>query len=431
MNKQHRYFESEKLLKRALKTIPLGSQTFSKSITQFPLGVSPLFISHGKGSHVWDVDGNEYIDFMNALASVTIGYNDLEITNAVKAQIDNGVTFSLPHILETEVAELLVEIIPCAEMVRFGKNGSDATSAAIRIARAYTEREHVIVCGYHGWQDWYIGSTARHHGVPDAVRKLTHTFNYNDIDSLKIHFNDLPDKVAAVIMEPMNVSWPEEGFLEEVKQVCHENGALLIFDETVTGCRFSKGGAQELLNVIPDLATFGKGLANGFPLSAIVGRKDVMQFMEKIFFSGTFGGETASLAAAKTVLNKVKDGDVIEYVRSQGQKIIDGLKQMIHDFSAESFMDICGHPSWSILIIKDIKQYTSWEIKTLFLQEMFKRGIITVGTHNLSYSHSDKDIENLLSVYEEVIPILVSSINNKTLFEKLEAEPLEPLFKVR
>lgn len=431
MNKQHRYLESEKLLKRALKTIPLGSQTFSKSITQFPLGVSPLFISHGKGSHVWDVDGNEYIDFMNALASVTIGYNDLEITNAVKTQIDNGVTFSLPHILETEVAELLVEMIPCAEMVRFGKNGSDATSAAIRIARAYTEREHVIVCGYHGWQDWYIGSTTRHHGVPDAVRKLTHTFNYNDIDSLKKHFNKLPDKVATVIMEPMNVSWPEEGFLEEVKQVCHENGALLIFDETVTGCRFSKGGAQELFNVIPDLATFGKGLANGFPLSAIVGRRDVMQFMEKIFFSGTFGGETASLAAAKTVLNKVKDGDVIEYVSSQGEKIIDGLKQMIHDFNAEFFMDICGHPSWSILIIKDINPYTSWEIKTLFLQEMFKRGIITVGTHNLSYSHSDKDIENLLNVYEEVIPILVSLIKNKTLLEKLEAEPLEPLFKVR
>lgn len=427
----HRYAKSEALLERALKTIPLASQTFSKSIAQFPLGVSPLFISHGKGSHVWDVDGNEYIDFMNALLSVTLGYNYPEVTDAVKKQLENGVSFSLPHILEMEVAELLVEMIPCAEMVRFGKNGSDATSAAIRLARAYTTREHVVVCGYHGWQDWYIGSTTRHLGVPEAVRDLTHTFKYNDLESLRNQFNNHPDQIAAVIMEPMNISWPNDGFLAGVKQICHDHKALLIFDETITGCRFSQGGAQELFGVTPDLATFGKGIANGFPLSAIVGRSEIMSFMERIFFSGTFGGETVSLSAAKIVLEKIKNTDVVEKLESKGQKIMDEFSNIIKKYNAESLLDISGHPSWSIITFKDVSPYSSWEIKTLFFQELYKRGIISVGSHNISYSHTDDDIDKLLLIYHEIIPILVEAVNTKTLLDLLDAKPLEPVFKVR
>ncbi len=206
------------LLKRALETIPLGSQTFSKSITQYPRGVSPLFVTHGKGSHIWDVDGNEYIDFVNGLASVTIGYSNEIVNNAVKQQIDNGVTFSLPHKLELEVAELLVELVPCAEKVRFGKNGTDVTSASIRLARAHTGREHIAVCGYHGWQDWYIGSTTRSLGVPECVKELTHVFQYNNISSLERLFKDKKNKIAAVIMEPMNVSWPMGNYLSQVKK---------------------------------------------------------------------------------------------------------------------------------------------------------------------------------------------------------------------
>jgi len=426
-----RYSNSEKMLERATRTIPLGSQTFSKSITQYPLGVSPLFISHGKGSRVWDVDGNEYVDFVNALASVTLGYNDLDVTNAVKSQIENGVSFSLPHILEMEVAELLVEMIPCADMVRFGKNGTDATSAAIRLARAYTEREHVLVCGYHGWQDWYIGSTSRHLGVPNAVRELTHTFNYNDLESLQQRFDEFPGKIAAVIMEPMNIAWPEKDFLEETKKLCHENGALLIFDETITGCRFSRGGAQESFNVTPDLATFGKGLANGFPLSAIVGRAEIMKFMEKIFFSGTFGGETASLAAAKVVLEKIRDTDVVEQLSKQGKKIVDELDNKIKKYGAESLFGISGHPSWSILTIKDCEPYNSLEIKTFLLQELFSRGILFIGSHNMSYAHTDDDIKKLLKAYDEILPIIVDSVKNKTLLENLKADTLKPIFKVR
>ena len=430
MNKD-RYQESNRLLERALKTIPLGSQTFSKSITQFPKGVSPLFITHGKGSRVWDVDGNEYIDFMNALLSVSLGYNDIDVTNAVKRQLDNGVSFSLPHPLEMEVAEMLVEMIPCAEMVRFGKNGTDATSAAIRLARAYTSREHIAVCGYHGWQDWYIGSTSRYLGVPKAVRDLTHSFSFNNLESLQKVFNEFPEQIAAVIMEPMNITWPENGFLESVKSLCHENDLILIFDETITGCRFAKGGAQELFNVIPDLATFGKGIANGFPLSAVVGRADILALMEDIFFSGTFSGETASLAAAKVVLTKVRDGAVLDHLHTQGEKVLDGVKKCIKRYKAENIVEIAGHPAWSIMTFKDVAPYKSWEIKTLYLQEMFRRGIITIGSHNMSYAHTDEDIVSLLQAYDEVIPLLKSAIDENKLLECLKTDPLQPLFKVR
>ena len=427
----NRYKNSELLLKRALETIPLGSQTFSKSITQYPRGVSPLFVTHGKGSHIWDVDGNEYIDFVNGLASVTIGYSNEIVNNAVKQQIDNGVTFSLPHKLELEVAELLVELVPCAEKVRFGKNGTDVTSASIRLARAYTGREHVAVCGYHGWQDWYIGSTTRSLGVPECVKELTHVFQYNNISSLERLFSDKKNKIAAVIMEPMNVSWPVENYLSQVKKIVHDNGALLIFDENITGCRFSKGGAQELFGVIPDISVFGKGLGNGFPISAIVGKSKIMNVMEDIFFSGTFGGETASLAAAKAVLEMIRDDDVIEHMHNIGEKILTGVEKLLLKHKANELFEITGHPSWTILTIKDTIDFTSWEIRTLFLQEMFRRGILISGSHNISYSHNEEDVDKLLSVYNEVFPLIVNATSKKTLFDLLEAEVLVPLFKIR
>ena len=273
-----RYHHSEDLLERALKTIPLGSQTFSKSKTQYPMGVSPFFIQRGKGSRVWDVDGNEYIDFVNSLAAITLGHCDPDVDAAVRAQLEEGVIFSLPHPLEMQVAELIVKLVPCAEKVRFGKNGSDATAGAIRLARAFTNRDHVAVCGYHGWQDWYIGSTSRDLGVPKAVKDLTHRFEYNNIKSLAKIFQE--QELACVIIEPMNIEYPIDGFLEKVKELAHKNNALLIFDETITGFRYSLGGAQEFFNVVPDIATFGKGMANGHPLSAVVGSNEVMKIVE-------------------------------------------------------------------------------------------------------------------------------------------------------
>ncbi len=431
MTVTRKYVESERLLERALEVIPLGSQTFSKSLTQYPHGVSPYFITRGEGSRVWDVDGNEYIDFINSLASVTLGYNDPDVNRAVQEQLAKGVIFSLPHPIEMEVAERIVDMVPCADMVRFGKNGSDATSGAIRLARAHTERERVAICGYHGWQDWYIGSTARNRGVPKATSSLTHGFVYNDSASLEQLFKTYPGEFAAVILEPMNVAYPQKGFLEDVSRLTRQHGALLVFDETITGFRYSNGGAQEHFGVTPDLASFGKGLANGYPVSAVAGRRDLMKLMEEIFFSFTFGGETLSLAASAATLDKLVRENVCAQLAARGQSLMDGVAERIARHRVADFISISGHPSWSFLLLKDVEGVSQWEIKTLLLQELFARGILSLGTHNLSYAHRMADIERLLAVYDEVFPLLHAGVFEGRMNELLRCKPLQPLFKVR
>ncbi|MBO9489048.1 aminotransferase class III-fold pyridoxal phosphate-dependent enzyme [Endozoicomonas sp. G2_1] len=429
MNHNPRYSNSTAWLERAEKTIPLGSQTFSKSKICYPEEVSPLYLSKGSGAKVWDIDGNQYIDFVNGLLSVSLGYCDPDVDNAVCNQIKNGVTFSLPHTLEVEVSELLVQHIPCAEMVRFGKNGSDATSAAIRLARAYTNKEHVAVCGYHGWQDWYIGSTTRSLGVPEAVKALTHSFQYNDLSSLQQIFDK--QSLAAVIIEPMNLYYPNKDFLKGVQQLCQQNNTVLIFDETITGFRFSLGGAQQLFGVIPDLATFGKGMANGYPISAVVGKQEIMETMSDIFFSGTFAGETLSLAAAKATINKIVNHKVIEHIVDLGKQLEQGLKQIMESMSNPEWLSVTGHPSWLFVLIDDCKTYTSLQLKSLFLQEMQKRGFLINGGHNLSFSHQQQDIDQLLSAYQEVLPLLAKTIEDLDLDDKFNGKFIEPVFKVR
>jgi glutamate-1-semialdehyde 2,1-aminomutase len=426
-----RYKQSETLLERALQSIPLGTQTFSKSKTQYPYGVSPFFIKRGQGSHVWDVDGNEYIDFVNSLAAITLGYSDPEVDAAVVKQLKDGIIFSLPHPVEMQVAEMMIEMIPCAEAVRFGKNGSDATAGAVRLARAFTGREHVIVCGYHGWQDWYIGSTQRRLGVPKCVSELTHQVAYNDLAALEALFCELDGKVATLIMEPMNVVEPKPGYLAAVKELTHKNGALLTFDETVTGFRYASGGAQEYFNVIPDLATFGKGLANGYPLAAIVGRKDVMKLLEEIFFSFTFGGETLSLAAALATMTKFKRENVTQKLAVQGAKVFTGASKLIEKHQLQNVIEMSGHATWNFLNFKNAGETSMWQIKTLFLQEVFARGILTLGSHNMCYAHSNEDIEKLLKTYDEVFAILQKAIKSEDFNSSLKCKVLEPLFKIR
>ena len=426
-----RYASSEALLERALQTIPLGAQTFSKSVTQYPRGISPYFASRAAGSRLWDVDGNEYIDYINSLCSVTLGYSDPDVKAAVSAQLEDGVIFTLSSQLEMEVAEAIVEMVPCAEKVRFGKNGSDATAGAIRVARAFTGRDHVAVCGYHGWQDWYIGSTLRSRGVPQATRDLTHSFVYNDAKSLEVLLRERPDDYAAIILEPMNVQAPTPEFLSEVRALATRYGAVLVFDETITGFRFANGGAQELFGVTPDLATFGKGLANGYPVSAVAGRADIMQLMEEVFFSFTFGGEALSLAAAKATLRKLREQPVVETIVAQGDKVMQGVADLIARHECDAFLQISGHPSWSFLTISDAAPYSSWELKTLMMQELFARGILAYGTHNMSYAHSDEDIAALLGAYDAIFALFRQVIAEKSLDRVLMCKPLEPLFKVR
>ncbi len=426
-----RYQKSEEMLSRALKTVPLGSQTFSKSKTQLPFGVSPYFATKAEGAYMYDVDGNQYIDFVNSLASITLGYNDPDVTNAVREQLEQGTIFSLANELEFIVAEKIVKMVPCAEAVRFGKNGSDATAGAVRIARAHTKKDHVLVCGYHGWQDWYIGSTGRNLGVPQATRDLTHSFSYNDINSLTKLFETYKDQVAAVVLEPVNVFPPKDNFLEKVKEITHQNNAILVFDETITGFRFANGGAQEFFNVIPDLACFGKGLANGYPISALAGRADLMKLMEEVFFSFTFGGELLSLAAANATLDKLEKTSVISSINKVGSFLMDSLRQLIRKYEFDNIFSVEGYPVWSFFIIKDTEWCTSWEIKTLFLQEMFKRGIYIIGTHNMSYAHTVDHVETLMKAYEDFFKLMKKVIAEKQIKNHIEGEVLVPLFKLR
>lgn len=426
-----RYARSEAQLARARKVIPLGAQTFSKSITQYPHGVSPYFAARAKGARVWDVDGNEYTDYINALAAITLGHADPDVNEAVARQLSDGTVFTLSHTLESEVAERICAMVPSAEMVRFGKNGSDATAGAIRIARAFTGRDHVLMCGYHGWLDWSIGTTARNKGVPATTRALTHTFPYNDLAALEAKLLSLKGQVAAIILEPMNVADPLPGYLAGVKALAEREGAVLVFDETITGFRFADGGAQELFGVTPHISTFGKGLANGFPLSAVAGRRDIMMEMEEVFFSFTMGGECLSLAAARACLDKMTRERVTAHLARLGARLKAGVAERIARHGAAHIFSVSGHPSWTFLNIADANGISAFETKTLFMQEMFERGILAFGTHNLSFAHNDADIDALLSVYDAVLPLLATAVNERRVRQLLKCAPLEPLFKVR
>ena len=430
MNPKSRFLESERLLRLAEAVIPLGSQTFSKSRTQYPVGVSPFFASKGSGSYLWDVDGNKYVDLVASLAAVTLGYGDPEINKAVKRQLKKGVSLSLSSKLETVVAEKIIDLVPSAEMVRFAKNGSDATSAAVRIARYFTGRDHIISIGYHGWHDWYIGSTTRSMGVPSAVQALTLSARYNDLSHVENLFEEAKGDVAAVILEPMNSVDPAPGYLESLRNFCSSNNILLIFDEVITGFRFARGGAQELFGVTPDLSCFGKGIANGFPISVIAGRREIMEGFKEVFFSGTFGGELLSLTAANVVLDKVRENRVIPELYRLGQAIQQGLLGEISRNKYE-FVNISGNPTWTFLNWTLSSDALQNKVKTYFLQEMFKRGILVLSTNNVTTTLSQKDISKILTAYAEVFEAISQALERDSLDALLECQPIVPLFKVR
>jgi len=430
VNPKSRFLESERLLRLAEAVIPLGSQTFSKSRTQYPVGVSPFFAGKGSGSYLWDVDGNKYVDLVASLAAVTLGYGDSEINKAVKRQLKKGVSLSLSSKLETVVAEKIIDLVPSAEMVRFAKNGSDATSAAVRIARYFTGRDHIISIGYHGWHDWYIGSTTRFMGVPSAVQALTLSARYNDLSHVENLFEEAKGDVAAVILEPMNSVDPAPGYLESLRNFCSSNNILLIFDEVITGFRFARGGAQELFGVTPDLSCFGKGIANGFPISVIAGRRQIMEGFKEVFFSGTFGGELLSLTAANVVLDKVRENRVIPELYRLGQAIQQGLLGEISRNKYE-FVNISGNPTWTFLNWTLSSDALQNKVKTYFLQEMFKRGILVLSTNNVTTTLSQKDISKILTAYAEVFEAISQALERDSLDALLGCQPIVPLFKVR
>ncbi len=391
-----RYPASKAQLERARKLIPLASQTFSKAYNRWP-AESPHFLSHGKGGRVWDIDGNCYVDLVSALLPNVLGYCDPDVDDAVAEQLARGISFSLPTVLEYELAERLVCLIPCAEMVRFGKSGSDATTAAVRLARAYTGRDHVIMCGYHGWHDWSIGwaeTIENRKGVPEAVRDLT---TYARPDDIHLTMAGYIRKTAAVIVDCSKVGAEE---LRLVRKRCDDFGTLLIFDEVITGFRWHIGGAQAAYGVKPDLACFSKAMGNGMPISAVVGRADIMSMFDHVFFSGTFNGETLSLAAAKACIDKIERNKVPEHLAAVGETLAMNVPESKHVW-------LSGHPTWKQL------HFSSPEVREAFLTAMLANGVLVNTSHNVCFAHNDDDMEIVLNAYRHAMDEVERVIESK------------------
>jgi glutamate-1-semialdehyde aminotransferase len=416
---------SDELYSRALGLIPSTTQTLAKGPGQYIKGIAPKYIERGKGCHVWDADGNEYIDYNMAIGPISLGYCYEAVDNAIKRQLGEGITFSMMHPLEVEVAELINKVVPNAEMVRFSKTGADVTSAAVRLARAYTGRNKVLCCGYHGWHDWYISVTDRNKGIPQSIQDMTYTFNYNDIESV---ISSIDSDTACVILEPVVFDAPKENFLHNLKDLCVKNGSLLIFDEMWTGFRIHVGGAQEYFGVKADLACFSKAIANGMPLSVLTGRKEVMSLLEQdVFFYTTFGGESLSLAAAKATINEMINNNVHIYLADQGKKLKDGYNEMAEYYDME-YTKCIGYNFRSLVTFDSIAG-NPLLIKSLMQQEMIKRGVLWSGFHNMCFSHSDNDIKYTLKVYRDVLPVVKRAIDVNNVKAYLKGEPVEPVFR--
>lgn len=417
--------KSNELYIRAVGLIPSVTQTLAKGPSQWVKGIAPKYLVKGKGSHVWDVDGNEYIDYMMGVGPLSLGYSYTAVDEAIKKQLEDGITFSMMHPLEVEIAELIREVIPNAEAVRYSKTGADATSAAVRLARAYTGKNKILCCGYHGWHDWYISVTARNHGIPEAVQAISYTFNYNDIDSVK---NSIDNDVAAIILEPVVFEEPKNNFLHNLADLCKEKGIVLIFDEMWTGFRMSLGGAQEFFGITPDLATYSKAVANGMPISILTGKREIMDLAdEDIFFYTTFGGEALSLAAVKATINELRDKDVPNYLRTQGKKLKDGYNSIAQKLGMD-FTKAIGY-EWRSMATFDAKAGDPLIQKSLMQQEMIKRGVLWQGFHNMCFSHSDADVDYTLQALEESLSILKKAVTENKLNEMLKGEPVQPVFR--
>lgn len=417
--------QSKALLARSKGLIPAHTQTLAKGPGQYVRDVAPMYLTRGRGSHVWDVDGNEYVDLNMAIGPVSLGYAYEAVDVAILAQLANGITFSLMHPLEVEVAEMIREVVPNAEMVRFSKTGCDVTSAAVRLARAYTGRSKVLSCGYHGWHDWYVAVTDRNRGVPEAVQALSFTFRYDDLDHLAA---SIDADTACVVLEPVVFQAPHEGYLAAVKKLCTERGVVLVFDEMWTGFRLSLGGAQEHFGVTADLACFSKAIANGMPLSVLTGRADIMRLCEKdVFFFTTFGGEALSLAAAKATIHEIDTKDVPGHLRAQGKKLKDGYNALARELGL-GFTAAIGYECRS-LVTFDSQAGEPLLMKSLLQQEMLKRGVLWSGFHTMCFSHSDADVAHVLSAYREALPILKQGVEKAQLAEMLLGEPIEPVFR--
>ncbi len=421
---------------KAHQRIPGGGHTYSKGDDQFPAN-APAQIARGQGCRVWDPAGREYLDWGMGLRSVILGHCHPAVLRAVKKQLAFGSNFTRPAPIEMALAERLIQLIPAAAMVKFAKNGSDVTTAAIRLARAFTGRELIAYCSDHPFfsvDDWFIGTTPCNSGIPNQISELSKGFRYNHLEDLAGLFQTYPGQIAAVIMEPVTNQPPAEKFLANVAELTRKNGAILIFDEIITGFRWDLRGAQHFFGVTPDLATFGKALGNGFAVSALVGRADVMELggllhdRERVFLlSTTHGGETHSLAAALATLAELERHDVVTHIGSIGQRLMTGFRQITSAHGIEDYLQIEGYPCSPVIVCKDRSGNPSTAMRTLFLQEMVKQRIL-IPYIAISYSHREQDLEQTLAAVAQSAVVYRNALD-EGVARYLTGPEVKPVFR--
>lgn len=395
-----------RLWENACRYIPRGTMTLSKCPDQFVEGVYPIFADRAYGATIVGIDGREYLDFMCGLGPIVLGYGDPVVNEAIKKQLEKGTIFPLPTLLETKLAKLIVETVPSAEMVRFAKNGTDVCTAAVRIARSYTGKEHVLKCGYHGWSDWHGITTGREHGIPKSMKKIISEFKYNDLDDLESLLKKY--EVACIIMEAEALEAPKPGYLDGVRELATKYEALLIFDEVVTGYRWGLGGAQEMFDVIPDLTTLGKSIANGLPLSVICGKKKYMEELNHVFFSMTFGGECLSMAAAVATIEELKKKDY-GALWELNRKFIQGINnaatkhKLLINFAGTGLRH-------NLTFDKSYKDPSG--MRDLFYQRMIDFNVFFSNVLYLQFSHTESDIEDAVAAAEQSFAFVKANMND-------------------
>jgi len=415
-----RFRRSKELSRKAHQLIPGGCHTYSKGDDQYP-EQAPGMIERGSGCHVWDVDGNEYIEYGMGLRAVTLGHAYPEVVEAVRKQLGAGSNFTRPSHLEVELAESLLGFLPRAEMVKFCKDGSTTTAAAVRLARAHTGREKVAFCQDHpffSYEDWFMGTTELNSGIPEAISRLSLPFSYNDIQSVEKLFAENPGQIAALIMEAERETPPADDFLTRVQQLCRKNGTLFVLDEMITGFRWEVPGAQKSYGLDPDLSCFGKAMSNGYALSALVGKREIMELggyehdRDRVFLlSTTHGAETHALAAGLAVLGVYRREDVVGTLHRQGKRLREGVEEIVKEMGLGDHFGIGGRDCNLVYITKDESGNRSQEFRTLFMQEIIKRGILGP-SFVVSYSHQDSDIDRTVEAVKGALEVYAKALSD-------------------
>lgn len=407
------FSHSIELGRRLHAVVPGGCHTYAKGDDQYPEGMAPVIV-RGQGSHVWDADGNEFIEYGSGLRAVTLGHAFEPVLDAVRRQLALGANFVRPATIELECAEALLAMLPRAEMVKFCKDGSDATSGAVKLARAHTGRDRVAICANHPFfsvDDWFIGASGMPGGVPQATRDLTVRFNYNDLASLQALFDQHPGEIAAVVLEAEKETAPAPGFLQGVRELCTRHGAVFILDEMITGFRWHNGGAQAFYGIEPDLCTFGKGLANGFSVSALAGKRELMRLggaehdRERVFLlSTTHGAETHGLAAAIATMQVYREQPVVDTLWRRGERLGAGLRAAAAAAGVAEQVPILGRPCCLVFGSRDAAGQPSQPFRTLLMQEIIRRGVLATSLV-VNYSHSEDDIDRTVAAFAEAFVV--------------------------